>query len=368
MLQGKDHSSVSSHRAIAELRAADDSPATDSSTLASRLRYLIEAGADRLPLPGQGNTLSRWRALADVASLDLGLVKLFEGHTDSLAILAEHDAAWLASGASSWGMWAAEPPFAKVRVSPRGDEGELPAGQDATGIEVRLDGVKAWCSGAPMLSHALLTAWDDDQQQRLVAISLDQPGVTVTNEGWQAVGMAATASVDVHFEAAIGQLVGPCNGYLDRPGFWQGGAGIAACWFGGARRLGEVLEERGERGGDGHLLAHLGAVDVLLGAASSVLREAAEWIDTYPREDAWHVAQRARSMLDTVASDVLGHCSRALGAGAYCRNAAFARMAADLPVFIRQNHAERDLEALGRYLAERRSRIQTLRGHGAWSL
>jgi hypothetical protein len=53
------------------------------------LRHLVEAGLDVLPRPGSGQTLARWRVLAAVASHDLSLVKLFEGHTDALAILAE---------------------------------------------------------------------------------------------------------------------------------------------------------------------------------------------------------------------------------------------------------------------------------------
>jgi hypothetical protein len=44
---------------------------------------------------------------------------------------------------------------------------------------------------------------------------------------------------------------------------------------------------------------------------------------------------------------VLDECGRALGAAAYCRDAHFARMAADLPVFVRQSHGERDFAALG---------------------
>jgi hypothetical protein len=34
-----------------------------------------------------------------------------------------------------------------------------------------------------------------------------------------------------------------------------------------------------------------------------------------------------------------------------CRNARFARALADLPVFLRQSHAERDLAALGELVA-----------------
>src|SRR5256885_6384264 len=54
-----------------------------------QLALLVAQSADRLPLPGRGHTLQRWRALAEVAAHSLGLAKLYEGHTDALAILSE---------------------------------------------------------------------------------------------------------------------------------------------------------------------------------------------------------------------------------------------------------------------------------------
>jgi len=51
---------------------------------------------------------------------------------------------------------------------------------------------------------------------------------------------------------------------------------------------------------------------------------------------------------------------RALGATPFCRNSHFARLSADLPVFLRQSHAERDLAELGRQLAGREA--------GGWQL
>ena len=53
--------------------------------------------------------------------------------------------------------------------------------------------------------------------------------------------MAASASIDVAFNSALGEPVGGAGAYLQRPGFWQGGAGIAACWHGGAVALARTL-------------------------------------------------------------------------------------------------------------------------------
>jgi hypothetical protein len=56
---------------------------------------------------------------------------------------------------------------------------------------------------------------------------------------------------------------------------------------------------------------------------------------------------RARLVVEEAATAVMNHVTRTLGAGPLCRNARFARALTDLPVFLRQSHAERDLAALG---------------------
>ena len=300
------------------------------------LRALVEAGLDRLPLPGSGHTLERFQRLAEVGGHDLGLCKLFEGHTDALAIIEQLGGS--PTPGSTWGMWAAEPPQARVKVSPAGHM-------------VALHGRKAWCSGAAVLSHALLTAWDGDDQQQLVAVALDQPGVTVTEQGWQAVGMAATGSVEVLFDGAEAQAIGNPGDYLQRPGFWQGGIGIAACWYGAARQIADALRIQCEQRPEPHALAHLGAVDSALQAAADVLRFSALHIDAHPEDNAELLARRARAVVEQSAEQVMREVGRALGAGPFCKDRHFARLSADLPVFLRQSHAERDLAALGQMVA-----------------
>lgn len=307
----------------------------DTRALGRCLRELVEAGLDQLPLPGSGRTLERFQRLAEVGGHDLGLCKLYEGHTDALAIIQQLGGSPTPS--STWGMWAAEPPDARVRVTPQGQM-------------VALNGRKAWCSGATVLSHALLTTWDQQDRQQLVAVALDQPGVTLTDQGWQAVGMGATGSVEVLFDGAEAQAIGNPGDYLQRPGFWQGGIGIAACWYGAAQSLAERLRRHCGHREEPHALAHLGAVDSALHAAATVLRFSALSLDAAPQEDAERLARRARAVVENAVEQVILHVGHAVGAGPYCKDRQFARLIADLPVFLRQSHAERDLAALGQHV------------------
>ena len=313
---------------------------------AEHLDRLIAAGLDILPLPGAGATAVRWAALAEVAAFDLSLAKLYEGHTDALAILAEVGA-HTATPTGSWGVWAAEAPQGRTVIDIEG----------VAGAEVRLSGAKCWCSGAATADHALLTAWlADGRGPFLVQVDLRQPGVTVHADAWKAVGMAGSASLDVSFDGARGRRVGAQGAYLARPGFWHGGAGIAACWHGGAVSLARTLRAALARGdsssSDAFRLAALGRVDVALRATVASMREAALWLDSHPHADAAALALRVRLQSEAAATHVLSEVGRALGAGPFCRDARYARMAADLPVFIRQSHAERDLATLGAKVAD----------------
>lgn len=320
---------------------------------ATWLTQLVHQGLDQLPLPGHGATLQRWQALCAVAEHDLSLAKLYEGHTDALAVMAE-----VAPGANpvpgaTWGMWAAEPPDGRTVLEPNGSEG------------VRLSGAKRWCSGAAHVSHGLLTAWwSDGRGPQLVRVALDQPGVSMSHANWHAVGMAGSASIDIEFKGAVGEWVGDVGAYLQRPGFWQGGAGIAACWHGGALTLAGSLHrslvQATPASRNAFRLAALGKVGVSLQSTAALLRETAHWIDVHPGEDASAMALRVRLAAEASAGLVLDEAGRALGATPFCRDAAFAQRAADLPVFVRQSHGERDCAALGERLV--------LPGAPSWAL
>ncbi|MFM0502193.1 acyl-CoA dehydrogenase [Paraburkholderia caffeinilytica] len=336
--------------------------ASDSAALGDVLRALVQRGYDRfpfVPLPGHGQTLTRWRALAAVAACDLGLVKLFEGHTDALAILAELHGPTPPSG-SRWGVWAAEPPDARVQAGKRATRAD-DAGQ------LYLSGTKAWCSGAAVVSHALVTVWLDDEPV-LAAVAMNHASISIDTSKWQALGMHATASADVTFDRTPATLVGAAHAYVRRPGFWQGGAGIAACWYGAASQIGRRLREASMQRADAYRLAHLGAVDVALAGAAAVLHETAAHIDAHSHADAQREAMRARLVVEEAATAVMSHATRALGAGPLCRDARFARALADLPVFLRQSHAERDLAALGELTVNARFDPASAAGGAPWML
>lgn len=304
----------------------------DAGRLPAALTRLVDSPFGELPRPGAGNTLERWHVLAAVAACDLSLLKLYEAHTDALAIL---DELGNATASGTWAVWAAEAPDAvAVLDTDGGDFGQL-------------SGCKAWCSGAAIVDHALLTARTPNGARVLLHVAMDQAGVRCDAGRWKAVGMAATQTGDVAFDEAIASRIGAADAYLRRPGFWHGGIGIAACWYGAACAVAGTLRRSRRVQHDAHAQAHLGAIDARLFAARCVLLEAARAIDADPGADARMLALRVRAAVEAVAMETLDRVGRALGAAPLCLDAAHARRCADLTTFLRQSHAEADLQALG---------------------
>ena len=322
-------------RAIADVLQDTPWPCRSVHAVGDAMRTLIAHDLATLPLPGNGHTLERWRALAAVGACDLSLAKMYEGHTDALAILAELGGS---ASAGLWAVWAAEPPAARATFHPGAQGGTLV-------------GRKAWCSGAAVVDSAIVSAWTPEGQPILVAVHMRQPGIRVEADGWHAVGMSASASVAVVFDGVSAVAVGTPGAYVARPGFWQGGAGIAAVWYGATAAIAQVLATSAKVASDPHAAAHLGAVDTQVRAVRALLIETATWIDAHPTADASSAALRVRAAVESAGNDVLLLTGRALGPVLLCADAAHAQRCADLPVFLRQSHAEHDLAALGRAVA-----------------
>jgi hypothetical protein len=172
---------------------------------------------------------------------------------------------------------------------------------------------------------------------------------------WPATGMAGSDTLDVDFDQVTAEPIGPPGGYTERPGFSHGGAGVAACWYGGARAIGRTLLIAAQHRDVGpHAIAHLGAVDVTLRAARSTLMEAADEIDADSADlkNAGRVrALRVRALVEAAATEVMGRVGRALGAGPLCHDEEHSRRVADLTVYLRQHHAERSQAELGALVA-----------------
>ncbi|WP_248174939.1 MULTISPECIES: acyl-CoA dehydrogenase [unclassified Microbacterium] len=346
-----DHPHPSAQRSAL---AGADELAGFGTDVSATLAWAVGVGAAR---DDARSLADDWSFLAAVAERDVAAARILEPHLDALDILDQAQRAAVgpdleaigAGPGSSWGVFAAE--GGGVRLDARD-----------VGSGWMLTGTKPWCSLAQHLTHALVTAWVGDER-RLFAVALQRPEVRPHDGPWHARGLRQVVSAPVDFAAAPAVPVGEPGWYLRRPGFAAGGVGVAACWWGGALPLRAALLAAAQRDGADQLSRlHLGRVDTSLWAARLALQSAAHQMDAAPAAsdrdpDPGILAARVRAIVAGAVETALAESARALGPLPLVADDAHARRVADLEIYLRQHHGERDLARIGADLSQ---------GRGAW--
>jgi hypothetical protein len=96
-------------------------------------------------------------------------------------------------------------------------------------------------------------------------------------------------------------------------------------------------------------------VGTALTGARAALHAAADAFDADPRDETRRVAMTARStraVVEAAVNDVVDRVGRALGAAPLALDGNHARRVADLTLYVRQSHADRDLADLGNRMVE----------------
>ena len=301
---------------------------------------LTALSAETLPLPGQGATSARLLRFFDAGREDLTLAKLVEAHWDAAAILAE--AGHHPVPGAIYAVWAAEIPGSSLTLAPD---------------HRTLTGTKPFCSGSTLVDRALITAVAPPGQHHLIDLDLRSNADRIAFDGsfWQTAAFADTLTANATLTAATltpNDILGPPGWYLSRPGFWQGALGPAACWAGGAAGLLDYARRQKRR--DPHTLAHLGAMEADIWAMRSYLHQAGSQIDANPNDPAaaHTLALTVRHLIEQSCTDVLRRFARAYGPHPLAANADISRRYHELDLYLRQSHAERDLEALAQSTQE----------------
>ena len=296
--------------------------------LVERVRAVI---AEFVPLPGSGRTAERHQRLFAIGCEDLSLARLVEAHWDALAILAE--AGREAEPGALYGVWAAEAPDKVLRMD-----------------GMSITGKKPFCSGAGIVDRALVTAKEPEAWLVDVDLRARDGKVSFDDSAWKTSAFAETKTSLATFESVAvkdTEIIGEIGYYLQRPGFWHGACGPAACWAGGAAGLLHWALE--QKRGDPHTLAHLGAMKAAVWSMQAILRTAGKEIDaTWNDVDAAQMrALSVRHVVEQGCTDVMRRLARAYGPHPMAMDESIGRRLQELDLYVRQSHGERDLEALG---------------------
>jgi hypothetical protein len=299
------------------------------------MRRRLADGAFDLPPLGEGNTRERWRRLAALAHRDVSTARIAEAHVDAVQILREADR--VPDPGQILGVWASESPGHTVHALGDG--------------AFRLRGSKAFCTGAGIVDRALVTATSDRGRILLLVPTNELADARVDTSPWRAHALRDTRTATIDFDDIVlppDALIREPEWYLERPGFWPGAVGPAACWAGAA--FGLVDYALSQPGADPHTRAHRGALSSARWLLSAVLDQAGDEIDAddLDTERAHARALMVRHVVDTTCDDIQDRFARAIGPRALIFDSDVGERYAALTIYRRQCHAERDLEALGR--------------------
>jgi alkylation response protein AidB-like acyl-CoA dehydrogenase len=309
--------------------------------VAAEFRRLLDEGRLNFPFPGCGDTARRHRDLAQIAKDNLGLGRLVEAHADALAIL--HESGREPKPQALYGVWASE-----------GGAGlKITAGSVA--------GEKGFCTGAGLVDCALVTVMEPERRLLEIDLRVAPDRVAFNASKWVTEAFAETSTATAVFrDYPINEanFVGRPGWYLDRPGFWHGACGPASCWAGGAEGLIDYARKY-VRQTNSHAMAHLGALEANGWQLRALLQSAGQEIDI-EFENGRGARVRAlclRHLVEQSCTDTMLRFGRALGPRPLAFDAQIARRCHELSLYIRQSHAESDLEELGRNLDAKDERI-----------
>jgi alkylation response protein AidB-like acyl-CoA dehydrogenase len=304
-------------------------------SLEVRLMGFAESEASRLPMPGAGATPERHQALFRWGATDLSFARIAEAHTDALAILDESNQR--PRTGALYGVWASDAPPSRVTC------------ERLAGGEWRIEGTKQFCSGAAFLDAALVTA-HNPEGIFLFDLPLKDSHVSLEPSVWMSPAFADTSTTAVRFNALVvpeGNRLGGAGWYLDRPGFWHGALGPAACWAGGAQSLIDAAVGLNRR--DPHSRAHLGALEATAWGLQAFLLQAGREIDADPQDRAGTARTRGlkvRHLIERACTEVLDRFGRATGPHLLAYDSHIVRQHQALALYIRQCHGERDLAGI----------------------
>ncbi len=289
-----------------------------------------------LPIPGHGRTSQRFSALRAQAGADASVGRLFEAHTDAIAILFE--ACVRPPSDAALAVWASGP-TSSARLEPKCDR-------------FVLNGKRAFCGGATIVDAALLTVESPDGE-RLVLVDLKQAGVAIDpgiwkSESFRDAGISTVHFDNVHVDAA--SLIGPPGWYGGRLGFWFGAVGVAALWAGMADSILASLPALRRRCDDIALVA-TGSIEASMWAVSALLDQAASQMDATSALDdrvqrAKSIALCGRHTVRTHVESAIAAFDQEVGPAALAFDPDLARKRTELSMALAQTHGARDLIVL----------------------
>jgi alkylation response protein AidB-like acyl-CoA dehydrogenase len=305
-----------------------------------------------------GTSFALFDELRRTGKTDLAAGRIYEGHVNTLLLMmdyANHDqkAVWQndARNGHWFGVW--------------NTDAASPVMYEREGEHVILHGAKHFCSGAGRVTRALVTAIGESGRQMLIVPMEELAPKRIDASRWTPLGMQHSDSYYVDFDEvrlSADTLLGKPDDYLQEPWFSGGAIRFAAVQFGGVEALAEAtyayIRERGKaqdpfqqyRAGEIAMSVESGRhwLEIASRHHDAALYRAAKE-DISPNEDLQFLnnMRMARASIEKLATFVLQHVARSVGANGFLEPLPFSQLYRDLTMYLRQPAPDAVITAIG---------------------
>lgn len=320
--------------------------------------------------PLNGSAYALWMLTKELAKADLSLARCWEGHVNSLVLLAglgdaEQKRRWfegVVREGETWAAWSGEPQAAKpgetlkfgTRIQPV-DGGFV------------VSGSKVFCTSAAGARRAILLvslagpggarhSQAGPEGLLLLACDLTDPSVTADDSWWDPIGMRGTVSHLVRFDDTFI----PASDQIGRPGQYltEGWQTLflphyAASFLGAAEAaydytLAYIRSQ--QREADPYVQHRVARMRIHLDTAHLWLRHVGELWHVGDRREAALAGSRVRYLVEHLADDTVRQAIHACGARCLIRPSPIERIYRDLSFYVRHDNDDQVLATIGKAL------------------
>jgi alkylation response protein AidB-like acyl-CoA dehydrogenase len=318
--------------------------------------------------PYAGDVFTLWMITKELAKADLSLARCWEGHCNSLVLLAgiadeSQKSRWfegVIERGEKWVAWSGEP------------QSQAPGEQSSFGTTTEkveggyiVDGTKVFCTSAGGAQWAILLvntagpggarhATGSHEGLLMLACDLSDPSVSFDGSWWDPIGMRATVSHLARFDSTFipeSNLLGRPGQYIDEN--WQTCfiPHYAASFLGAAEASYEyALSHVGaqKKAGDPYVQQRIARMAINVETGNLWLRHVADMWETGSYDEARLAGSRARYLIEHLSRDTVEECIHACGARCLNRPSPIERIHRDLSFYLRHDNDDHILATVGK--------------------
>jgi alkylation response protein AidB-like acyl-CoA dehydrogenase len=322
---------------------------------------LIAAGAVQSAAERPGDLPGEIALVRALAAVDASTARILDGHLNGVERLSrgadgplrERELEAIREGRLLLGVWGADPA-----------PGEGPPAQLVRHHgQLRLRGVKTFCSGAGGVQRALVVAGDEQRRRRLAY--LDTTEAIVIDRSWyRASGLRSSESHRVEFhDTPVIALLGDVGELSEEPWFSRDAVRTTSTWVGLTdcilhSTLQAIDPERAsevQAHGIGRMLVAHATIERWLAHAASWLGAPAPGVGLSDEEDPARLAALCRVAISDSCREIATLAATICGSRALAGGGALERARRDLDLFLLQHRLDPKITALGASALEGRA-------------